>query len=360
MNSTQKEWQEAFHRAINNLDTDKMMNALKNGAQINNKYCKKNTVNCAIRTLLNNSTKRFNLKFIKDLIDAGAQINNQKTSNIMSIIMEYTTPYIESSKRRGEEENALNNIIELIEFIISRINNNKLPDDILSNAIKTGNEKIVKLIMDQKPKIYTNTMTLAVKTKNVNIINIMSDNDVAPDNSCNDKNTLTTAVLTNQPEIVYEVLIAGALPNNKVQVNNIYYSYSGSVTTFESYYYNVSYKNDSKTIDQMINLLMCSGAEVPYSLYNRSSNRIVKKKIDRKIIDCYDLQNHTNDSKRFKKLKFYLIDTMNYLSGSQTYKTLMIKEIEEIVPCIPTVCINIIYDYQQNKSKVKFIDWTKY
>jgi len=105
---------------------------------------------------------------------------------------------------------------------------------------------------------------------------------------------------------------------------------------------------------------MCSGAIVHFSLYQKIINKKTKENIDNKIIDCYKLQNRMCGSEGIKLLKLDLIHTMNYLVGNKEYKTLLIKKIEEKVPSIPTACVLIIYEYLQNKSKVKFIDWTTF
>jgi len=101
----QKKWQRAFHCAIYTLDYDLMMIALKNGAQINNRQCRKNTLNCVIAKMLSCPTKKFNLKFIEDLVDAGAEIYNNERFSTISPVIEYAI---------YQKNKAENNVLELI------------------------------------------------------------------------------------------------------------------------------------------------------------------------------------------------------------------------------------------------------
>src|SRR6185369_15001898 len=83
-------WQDLFHDSIFEGNNRKLLEALKNGAVINNSQNAKNTLNCAIRSMMNCSVEKFNIIFIKKLFDLGAIVcsNKGKTNNTIAVILE--------------------------------------------------------------------------------------------------------------------------------------------------------------------------------------------------------------------------------------------------------------------------------
>ena len=64
-----------FYKAIMDTNSKNLQIVLSNGTVMNNCNDKKNTINCAIKAMLNNHpVDEFNLNFINDLINCGAKI----------------------------------------------------------------------------------------------------------------------------------------------------------------------------------------------------------------------------------------------------------------------------------------------
>ena len=61
---------------------------------------------------------------------------------------------------------------------------------------------------------------------------------------------------------------------------------------------------------------------------------------------------------RSEKLRKRLIETMDQMVNNNRTKEIKINEIEKIMHSVPSVCIEMIYEYQFVKSNVLFIDWS--
>lgn len=418
--------QKLYNDAIIKSDINLMIIALKHGAQINNSDNKKNTINFAIKVMLNNKKiSEFNLGFIRKLTKIGAipptsYSSNDQGLHVLTCIIKYAKQYIDYGSLSGHNNEAEKNILDLINFMVDEMNCTEIPAQALIKVIEMRNEKILSVLIRQKSRIIENTddihiLNLAIETQNVNIVRLICnyDNDkcevIRPMNeSFPVFNTLTQAMLTNQPEIVKEVILKGARPYNK-------YEWDGfcKYTTFWCYYNYIDSlpisEQTTSIVDRMLGLLMCSGASIPDYLCEKIMKKKEEKRetsFDNKIIDCYglllskdcekskslefgklcDQREETNEMYhiimknfnnvqniryyesnckqerllRYEKLKKHLIDQMGDLMQDNTHKKSTINAMEQIMHCVPSVCIEIIYEYLHVESKVQFIDWSKY
>ena len=133
------------------------------------------------------------------------------------------------------------------------------------------------------------------------------------------------------------------MQNDKPSLIQTFYEHSNKST---------KQKQDNDSIDHMIRLIMCSGAKIPEEFYDEIIKKKKKTYIESQIVDLYE-------SLEMKKtpLKEKLAETMNCLMENNNFKKKLIKEMEHIMRCVPSVCICIIYEYQEFKSKARYIDW---
>lgn len=142
-------WQEMLYKSINRIDNRLLKQALLNGAIVNNNNCKKHTLNTAIRSMLS-YTNRFNLEFIEDLMDRGAEIcNDQTINNTMTIIAHHSLRHIEIAIKQSKHADAEKNILDPIQSTIDRgaIPCNELDGNTLDCAIPLCNYKIIEKIV---------------------------------------------------------------------------------------------------------------------------------------------------------------------------------------------------------------------
>ncbi len=393
-------WQTVFYQAVSSANTQTMKLALLKGAKINNGECKRNTLNCAIRAMLNTNTKSFNLNFIKELIQRGAKMCVENENNTLTNIIKCVNNYIDINKNiEMNKNNAEKNILDLIKLIIGKGGktcNSRCNLNTLDTAINTKNQKIVKIIIKMEPQPITNpntlcrainsdnikivkiiikfinkikplflhnsnTLNLAIRTKNLEIIDLICGCDTVIIPHCSElyKNTLSCSILTGNHQIVKKVIMKGGTPINTYNIKNLWDI--KTIPLFDEYYYymhdNNIYENYSiNDIDYMINLIMCSGALISPKMKKYIFDKKLKTYIDDKFLICYDLITHVNSTET-KELKKELIITMDELIGKSTSIKIKI-EIDKALFCIPCACINIINEYQIKKSVVKFIDWS--
>lgn len=404
-----------YNDAIIGSNIDQMIIALKHGAQINNRQCRKNTMNSAIRSMLSNKISKFNLEFIKGLVEMGA-IPYRATYpfwdtrfDVLTGIIRYTKLYIDLGKRHGCEKEAEDNILELLGFMIREMGCTSISSSTIIRILEMNNERIIGLLVGQKIKINKiskrHILICAIETQNVNIVRLICTSDcIKPLNGpCIEYNVLTKAAMTNQPEIVQEIVLRGGEPHNVgSQCRGCY-----RCTTFYHYY---DYAHKTLCIDEIIYMLMCSGAIIHEYLCEEIIRKKIRREensIDNKILACYDLLNNKNggiamkfenEYQRIKNDKVYksivygsnanlnlaqeslalslslslslsqereglrrcLIKQMDDLMHGDVYRKRLVNLMEQSLHCVPTVCIEIIYDYQHIDSNIKFIDWLKY
>lgn len=61
--------------------------AINCGAVPNNGNCKRNTINCAIRTMFNNSVNKININFISHLVDCDIKISVSGENNSLAVTL---------------------------------------------------------------------------------------------------------------------------------------------------------------------------------------------------------------------------------------------------------------------------------
>jgi hypothetical protein len=483
--------QEIFHRAIDDGDSINILKSLASGATMNKGRNDKNTINCAIRSMLKDT---FNLKFIEDLLDAGATIYSNDSNDALSTIIKHKDQYV--CKNINEyDKDAEKNIKDMIRLLIERGAKSNNPE-ILDYAVYSRDIDFIELIIGSGVMPGPSTFKTAVKTKDLKILNLMYDYGARPDyhpefdnytsysliaalDTKNDEmiekvchyraridnsqtssntmsialkynslkalqiickygakpnnsqsssntmsiaaqynsleilcavcaygaepdktntmhNTMTIAVLTKDLEKIKLVCQHGAVPNN---IGTWWSRYENTflcaVRTYDSeviketmmqgakrqftwnlddnifyiyYFWDKSSCESIESVDQMINILMCSGEGISYNLIELIAKN-PDTYIGSKIKECYHLLNRYGNSsieiiQKRDKLKKSLIETMEELmSGDLIAKKIKINEIDIGSNCsIPLPCIDIIYCYQSTDEdkKVKFIDWNKF
>ena len=323
--------QSDFSDAIFEINSEKIIITLSKGAMINNSNTKKNTINYAIKSLLDNPVDKFNTKFIEVLLDAGGTICNSRTNkNTLEMIIKKVNNYIDKAKINNNDDVAKKNILELLNFILPKgavICNHNILLDIM--AMECGLEIII----------------------------LLHEYQVCFDWFSNGI-ILNNAIRSNNLEIIYEIIMRGGKPQN------IQFKFHWSHNTFETFLNNFR-RDDIKKFDRAIYLLLCSGTTIRDDLFDKlvdDTNPHYKKKIS----CCYDLLRRkkiqTDEELQDKnELKKELIKTMKELMDGCVPKRNIVEQIDiGVQHCIPVPCVNIIYDYQHSESLVQFIDWSKY
>jgi len=401
MNKEQTE----FSDAVFKMNSNDLIFALSKGARINKSNTKKNTMNFAIRVLLNHPVKIFNTKFLETLLDRGAEFCNSSDSNantLESIILYKMHYYIEKAKLNDDGDMAKKNILELLNFILSKgvkayncnlllkdiMNHHHgiefeivkllckhrvvlLPDvsqtslNILNGAIKINNPELIRILCQYdciRPNITQglhNTLSCAVKTNNLEIVKIICESGAIPDIQT-DANTLNFAVETKNPDIIFEIVMKGGKPMN---INNYYRCYDYTYDTFCNIMCDYG---DAKNFDRIINLLMCSGIII-YDRIDIKMKNLHDSHYKRKILSCYHLLQRKPDLltkeelQDVNELKIDLIKTMKELMEGPVPKRIIVEQIDiGIQRYIPIPCVDMIYEYQHTVPLVQYIDWSKY
>lgn len=223
----------------------------------------------------------------------------------------------------------------------------------LSCAISLNDIQLIEQIMNYQEHTFINFTILnrAISTKNIDIINAICNHNAGVDlnNYDSDTNTLYLATMTLDPQIVSTIIMQGAKPPF------ICKTYSATNTIFALMYY--QFKNNNENFDEnkfctLINLLLCSGATIHNKSHDKNYERIIN---DYRTFLEGSVSNKSKLS--VKKIKEMLIEQMEILTSNNLPKKQFISEFNHILP-VP--CVGIIYDYVLIKSKVDFIDWSKY
>ncbi len=353
---------------------------------------------CTIRSMLRNTVSKFNMRLVEDVgkrchgvIDGG---------KLLDVIMAHANKYIGrnvcdcncyipvpvnlcscSSKCSYVCANisAISNIVKLIKFVINITKDWQyldISEKIILNAIDTNDQRIIgELLIGLKSNISKLELAQStVKKMNPEIMRIISQHPIICDDTEILDNLLAISISVLNLQITHELIISGAsepygygygygwgdLPLNSILriITPPYETKSLVKVFYKSVNKFMNQKQDNDSIDQMMRLIMCSGAKVPVGLYNKIIVKTQKMYIDNLIIDYYNYIHGSNIQKNALKEK--LMETMNELMTNSNHKKTMIKEMELIMRSVPYVCIEIIYGYQEFKSKVEFIDWSKY
>ena len=318
-----------FADAIFKMNSDKIIISLSKGAKIN-KSNKKNTINYAIKTLLDIPVDKFNIKFIEVLFDHGGVVCNARTKNsTLNIIINKINNYIDKAKINNNCYVANKNILELLNFILPKgaVIYNHCILDIM--GMECGLE-IIKLL--HKYRACTD---------------LFSNGPM-----------LDYAIKSNNLEIMCGIIMLGGKPNNTQ------YSFHWYHNTFDTLLCNFR-RDDTEKFDRAIYLLLCSGTVLDEILFGRlddEPNPLYKNK----LMSCYNLlqgkETQTNEELRDKnELKRDLMKTMDELIKGHVPKRTIVEQIDIGVQYhIPVPCVDMIYGYQQTESFVQFIDWSKY
>lgn len=332
------------------------------------------------RLILSTSVSNFNIDIIKELYAI-----NVCAEPISNVIITCAKKY----KDKNNSQEVMNNIIELVRHTI------------LINAINAFDKyAIIELLIGLKSSIDgQKIIKSAILTKDPEIVRIICRE---PRIICDEQSLrelFKVAVSTLNSRIVYEMIIRGA--NNGYVSNEYVYYYcfwhwSDTDNMVDMFYKQINQVSiDQVQCDeniQILRLIMCSGGIVSEKLYKNIDAKKEKTTIDLMIMNCYKLhaigmvQNNINnmvgrlgasqirmgikqsvydcyvkmEDPMISKLINELKETMDDLIKNRNYKKKMIKEMEQIIRLVPSVCINIIYQYQESESKVQFIDWSKY
>lgn len=351
--------------AIYHLDMMAIKNALTNGAMINNENCKSNTLNRCIQALLSVGLQRFNLNFIKDIIDSGAQPCNcngaeNNSNNTLTHLLKITEKIKYKFERRiryaklesiqtrvVKYEMIQNNIITIVQLLLQ---NGAVPDN------------------SDNPK--QNTLHWAVMSNNLKLIKILRDYGAMAANNCY-INTLSCAIDSLDPEIVKYVILGGGKGYKDNCIFNHFF------VAYQKKWESIGHVHaDRVHVEQILNLIMCSGAK-PRICTEKYEEFVSYKKrenirglifvpwecrswVESKIITCHELLFHSiiyahdfdRHENKVNKLRAELKKTMNELVEKKR-----ISEIDSLITNYLPVClIDLIYEYYVG-NYVEFIDW---
>jgi len=216
--------------AIFMMDEEKIIFALSKGTAINKSNTKKNTINFAIRELLNQPVDKFNIKCIEAIFNHGGIVCNARTHNntLDMIIFCKMNDYINKAKLNNNGDMAKKNILVLLNFILLRgavSHNSNILSDIMKNCQHGIELELVKLLCEHHPSFpdisqtAANSLNCAVKINNLELVRVLCQCQyqyqykVLPNVSQNEHNTLTCAVKTKNLEIVKIICKSKAMPN---------------------------------------------------------------------------------------------------------------------------------------------------
>jgi len=412
-----KNLQNALHESIILLDHDKFKKTLADGSTINNDNCKNNTLNCAIRAMLSYHSNKFDLSFIKMLMDSGAKISqsNELNTNTLSLTLKYYSNYVSKGTTQKSKKIYRTNIMDLILLLIDRgaiPSNSSENDDTLSICISTKDLDLIEIIEKLNPEPNTHTFNTAVKTQNLEIIKniyrfgarpncserdntlnlaILLENleiiqyvcahGALPCNFIGHCNTLERAVLTGNPEIIKEIIVVGgqcvsrgAFDSNQLLVhfNGIKLAERNEIfENFENKFLRKHCAIDNNVFNQILNLIMCIGLWIPdrYVKQLMSNTNINKNKARVEIIEKILNYNKIlkvkkirdiDEKEKIKSLLHELKDIKDKLLEKFHDKKNRILEMHRSIETMPSCCIDIIYEYQRKNPLMRIIDWIEF
>lgn len=331
--------------AIHLMKPNKLIDIIGRGVEINNNiYSNKNSLKILMNTLSDGKYTKFNLNMFKYLINAGAiPINENIYDNTLSRALYIAQLYITFTKNI----NASDLMIEFITYLISigaKPCNSQNNTNSLSIAIKTKNENIINLVVDSGAKpnnmqFDVNTLTESVKTKVLDVVKLAIKLGARPDNTETKYNTLSHAVLINNIDIIKEIIFAGGIPSNPS--NQDQYNFYGS-STYSAFLriFNI----------EIFNLIMCTGFQMPANFYNYSAPRMIdywllqrNKIVDRDIIQTLEKRNPD-----IIKLKEEIKANIKKLTKERLSIYIQKLNLVNIVLQLPVCCTDIVVEYYVN------------
>lgn len=298
---------------------------------------------------------------IKLLTNSGISVTNDKY--ILSSAIDYFTKAVSNSNLLVEDKN-LQLIIYLIENGAKPWHNQNYTHgaNTLSRAIMSKNNKIINMIigLNSLPDNDRDSCTLneAISTNESLLVSIALNCDAKPYD-----NTLNLAIKNGNLDIIRLIIIHGGKPNNSDnQLNTLNVFYEKYILCDNI---NIEYT------DKILDLIMCSGAKFPRKLVqaiNDDSKNIKKCYEHFHFLECMQIYEPLLILDRgisilgdVQKIKKHLSDTMNELVNNRFDRNQVIHQIENTIRCViksmPTECIMIIYEYQTITPKIKYIDW---
>ncbi len=398
-------------KKINKIDLNFIKFLMDQGAMVNNED--ENTLSLCVQNVKKNNIDDKNLldinliSLFKLLIDYKAEVDgletfffaiNSRCPIIIRLISEITTKkYVNASSLSGVLIHVLPSLtdsteIYIIDFIKSMIqkqvpaDNSQTHNNTFSLAIKSGNLKLIKTIIEEfrkdKKTLEPNnnfdnesvTLSDAVNTRNRSIVKLAIDHGAIPCTSYEPiKNTLKCAIQSGDPEILRDIVINGGGGKGKGGTHWCWTIYSNSENNTFNIFYNKFFKESNEQIDSMnitninlmINLLMCSGAKIPHNMVYKIVNKLYLTSTDIKLINCFDLLtlNEYNYGNYYignkNKLKDELINELKntMLHLIENPKKDRIKLLFNTMRIIPCCLIYIIYEYYFSDPLIEFIDW---
>jgi hypothetical protein len=323
-------------------------------------------------------------ELVRKALRLGASINkNNSIYNTLTIALIYAISCIEHcSIAMKDLTKCENNLISLFEVLISagaEPVNNQNQHNTLYIVILSKNAKLINFFLDkysdktcslsrmlppdsgpdpdnddtcnQDNANTRNILTHAVYTRNLDIIKKIHRCFLTQPNCSNTMyNTLLCAGFdSDDPEIVKEIILMGGYFDGLLDYG--------------------AFKKSNPHID-IINLLLClnikfSGAPDTISdIY--FEDRVTE--LDELMITRYCLEKgienyYERSLKRdtIRKLRSDLQQTMDCLVTEYRNRLLKKENLNEILRCVPDVCVNIIFEYlDQNNPPFNVIDWNTY
>lgn len=318
---------------------------------------------------------------IHRLISVGLTKSNDH--NILPMCIEYARKRAEMYCEKNEIEK---NMCELVKILIQNGVPVSLKQDstnTLSCAFRSKNQGIIDMIIGMQslpdnrgskeyPRYYNynthtinlalndstiknhNTLTTAVNTKNVYLVELALSCGAEPDIANSENNTLAHAIKVADLGIIRLILLHGG----RTGCNEL-------LSIFIELFIMQKICRDMEKINQILDLILCSNHYFSYG--NTKERSRSSFYIDTTVLnfhpylaDCWELLNqdspYLNKEITIKRLK----SVMDGLLDKKSDKSNKVNVIENIIMSMPTCCIEIIYEYQYIEPKIDYIDWTQY
>ncbi len=287
--------------------------------------------------------------------------------------------------------------LELLKYMIDqniKPQNEQTYYNTFSLAIKTSDLIIIKRILETNPVPNNKTLTFqkydcepvtlthAVNTKNIDIINVALQRGATAciiyNQNSHILNTLTAAVKTLDYDIIRRIIINGGKVNHLYEDSNycvniqLFYVFIEEYVNIKIFRMNNNHNKD--TINKIINIIMCSGAKINEKIFRyitikceifsnleyTNAETILNNFVKSKLESCYKLLNNIDKSNPIQiKLIHELKETMKDIIDPLENRKEIINEIEPTIENIPICLIDIIYQYL-HQSLINMIDWDKY
>lgn len=246
----------------------------------------------------------------------------------------------------------------IISYMIEKgykCNNEQSDKNTFSIAVKSKSVKIINTILCVNPKpnnsssSANSTLNNAIKTKNLEIIRIVLQNGAEIDISLSEYNSLSRAVLTCDPDIVFEIVAHDGIckPLRGLLSLVVGLQYDPFDTLMSQHSVGII---DTNTI---IEILLCSGTKFSPRARYQDDERL---KLYYKLFNSSKLdKTNSTEIAELKKIRKELCTTMCELTGTNN-KIKIVDRVNNLV-MLPKCLNDIIIAYYWIPSSVKFIDW---